>query len=114
MHVGPVHQRPRCGRSIQSLDAMSVPEQFNWLIFEFDSNEAVRDVLRSLADCAVLNEGSDFFFFSAIQGRADFKLDCELVDNGLITSRSGESDSFFQELLDRLDAHFGTIEQSKT
>ena len=23
MHVGPVHPRPRCGRSIQSLDAMS-------------------------------------------------------------------------------------------
>jgi hypothetical protein len=29
MHVGPVHYRPRCGRSIQSLDVMAAPLQID-------------------------------------------------------------------------------------
>jgi hypothetical protein len=83
------------------------------ILFECDKYEELEAVLRSLSNVATLREGTAFFFYSQLPGQPEFKLDCELINGGLITSRKGEYYSFFGHFIDALTSRFGTLEIGK-
>jgi hypothetical protein len=81
------------------------------LHFTYAVPEEVREALRGLSHLAKLDEGSDFFFFSELDGEPPFKLDCELIDLGLITDRKGAYESFLGALCSALTAKFGKVRE---
>ena len=68
--------------------------------------------MRELTKVSHLTEqsGSGFWFFRELEGEASFKLDCDLIDGGLMTSREGEYYSFLGHLIEHLTLNFGAIE----
>ena len=83
---------------------------WQWILFDCSSDDDLASVLRGLSSVATLKEGTGFFFFSQLPGEPEFKLDCEVIEGGLITSREGAYCPFFGRFIDALTSKFGTLE----
>ena len=83
---------------------------WQFFLFDCDSHEDLDNLLRGLASIATFREGTAFYFYSQLPGQPEFRFDCELVQGGLITSRTGDYFSFFGHFVDALTKRFGALE----
>jgi hypothetical protein len=79
-------------------------------LFEHTSTDDVRAFLVELAAPAVLESRNEHFFvFSQRPGEAAFTFDCELVADGIHSSRAGEYFAFLGAFVEALTGTFGRV-----
>ncbi|MDI3383466.1 hypothetical protein ACFPPF_14410 [Xenophilus aerolatus] len=76
--------------------------------FSSTSPETVLEVLRGLSAVAIFDERGEFVLFSQREG-VEFLFDCELVEDGIASERSGEYFTFLGIFLEALTGAFGPV-----
>lgn len=78
-------------------------------LFSHASTDDVVQWLRGFESVASINERPGFFVFEQLQGQASFTFDCEVVEGGLKSKRSGEYFAFLGMFVEALTGQFGAV-----
>lgn len=82
--------------------------------FEYNSTEDIRKFLHSFSEIAECQISSNLYIFSQKIIESNFIFDCELVDSGFITNRSGDYFKFLGIFIEELTGQFGKVEIEDT
>jgi hypothetical protein len=85
---------------------MGLRQQFR---FKYSSATEVQAFLRSLSNCAAIEDREVFFVFTSLEGLA-FTFDCEVTPVGLLSERAGDYYYFLGLFLEGLTGTFGPVE----
>ena len=79
--------------------------------FQYSSPDDVRDFLRGLGKSANLQiVETGLFVFSQLPGGRAFTFDCAIIEQGLLSERSGQYFEFTGIFLEGLTGRFGKVE----
>lgn len=78
-------------------------------LFKHTSPNDVCEWLRDFESIATIDERTGFFVFKNLPGQAAFTFDCELIDGGVKSKRTGEYFAFLGMFVEGLTGQFGSV-----